>query len=378
MLLRENRLLRSQLEEHLVTSRTSRPAGVPTLGRTTPAGSKIRQARMMQGAHMESIAQLREAIEGLDLAQRSFQLPTVRHAEMQADDGSFKYIQTLEKQLSSIAGQKLQLMQQVAALTEQNQVLDMKLEGLQDQLSELRRQKTDMLAHQENLSKDLREHLLSEAKRADAAEADLAEAKLSVAAAKEAEATALQSMERAMAEARAMQAALQEKTQQVDTLRGLYLELRETLERLAYDVTSGQQEAARQLLDATREQFLSQRALLDDLRSSTADTQRVAQHATEKVTELSAQQRVLVTEVAKSEKAAVSTLGAFERQLGITQQLLLQSETARARLTRQAFAARILDRVEVRCHAVITCESCTSNFVVLANCFARCFMVKGY
>ncbi|GIL56218.1 hypothetical protein Vafri_11649 [Volvox africanus] len=263
MLLRENRLLRSQLEEHLVTSRTSRPAGVPTLGRTTPAGSKIRQARMMQGAHMESIAQLREAIEGLDLAQRSFQLPTVRHAEMQADDGSFKYIQTLEKQLSSIAGQKLQLMQQVAALTEQNQVLDMKLEGLQDQLSELRRQKTDMLAHQENLSKDLREHLLSEAKRADAAEADLAEAKLSVAAAKEAEATALQSMERAMAEARAMQAALQEKTQQVDTLRGLYLELRETLERLAYDVTSGQQEAARQLLDATREQFLSQRALLD-------------------------------------------------------------------------------------------------------------------
>ncbi|GIM10315.1 hypothetical protein Vretimale_14084 [Volvox reticuliferus] len=350
MLLRENRLLRCQLEEHLVTSRTSRPAGVPTLGRTTPADSKIKQAYMMQGPHMESIAQLRDAIEGLDSAERSFKLPTVRHAEMQADDGSIKYIQTLEKQLSIIAGQKLQLMQQAAALTEQNQVLDMKLEGLLDQLSELRRQKTDMLAHQENLSKDLREHLLSEAKRADAAEAAFAEAKLSVTAAREAEASALQNMERAMAEAQAMQAALQEKAQQVDTLRGLYLELRETLERLAHDVTSGQQEAARQLLDATRDQFLVQGALLDDLRNSSADTHRAAQHATEKVTELAAQQRVLVTEVTKSEKAAISTLGAFERQLDVTQQMLQQSEVDRTRLTRQVFAARALDRLESQRH----------------------------
>ena len=32
---------------------------------------------------------------------------------------------------------------------------------------------------------------------------------------------------------------------QVDTLRGLYLELRETLEKLAGDVASGQQDMAR-------------------------------------------------------------------------------------------------------------------------------------
>ncbi len=64
LLLRENRILRSQLEEHLVTSRTSRaaaggpgaagsPAGPgaglgPGGGRSPMAESKLRQARMLQ------------------------------------------------------------------------------------------------------------------------------------------------------------------------------------------------------------------------------------------------------------------------------------------------------------------------------------------
>ncbi len=50
---------------------------------------------------------------------------------------------------------------------------------------------------------------------------------------------------------------------QVDTLRGLYLELRETLEALAGDVASGQQEAARRMLAATREQLDAHRTLLE-------------------------------------------------------------------------------------------------------------------
>ncbi|GLC71290.1 hypothetical protein PLESTF_001099600 [Pleodorina starrii] len=350
MLMRENRLLRSQLEEHLVTSRTSRLAGASSFGRVAAPESKLKQARMMLGPHMESVAQLREAAEALDAAERSFKLPSVRHAEVQADDGSVKTIQTLEKQLGVLAGQKLQLMQQVAALTEQGRVVEMKLEGALDQVAEMRRQKTEMLAHQENLSKDLREHLLTEAKRADTAEVALAEAKLVVAAAREAEAGAIKEMERALAEAQATQAALQEKAQQVDTLRGLYLELREALERLAGDVTSGQQEAARRLLDATREHFLDQRALLEDVKSTTLDTHRAAQHSTGKVVELAAEQRVLVTEVVRSGQAAVATLGAYERQLGITQQLLQQSEVDRVQLARQAIAASALNRIESKRH----------------------------
>lgn len=69
----------------------------------------------------------------------------------QADDGSVRVIQALEKQLSTVAGQKLQLMHQVAALGEQCRAAELKMEGALDQVAELRRQKTDMLAHQENL-----------------------------------------------------------------------------------------------------------------------------------------------------------------------------------------------------------------------------------
>lgn len=49
----------------------------------------------------------------------------------------------------------------------------------------------------------------------------------------------------------------------MDTLRGLYLELRETLEALAGDVAGGQQEAARRLLAATREQLDAHKTLLE-------------------------------------------------------------------------------------------------------------------
>lgn len=56
---------------------------------------------------------------------------------------------------------------------------------------------------------------MAEAKRADSVEAALAEAQLSVVAARQAEAAALQNMQRAMSEAQASQAALQEKAEQV-------------------------------------------------------------------------------------------------------------------------------------------------------------------
>ncbi len=46
--------------------------------------------------------------------------------------------------------------------------------------------------------------------------------------------------------------------------------------------------------------------------------------------------------------AATTTLGALERQLGATQQLLAHSEADRARIARQAIAARALERIEVR------------------------------
>ncbi|KXZ43710.1 hypothetical protein GPECTOR_82g244 [Gonium pectorale] len=352
LLLKENRLLRSQLEEHHITTRTSRalgPSGQAPGGGSIPE-SKLKQARMMQGPHMEQVARLLDATEALDQAEKAHKLPTVRHAELQVEDGSRKVIQTLEQQLATLAGQKVQLLQRVADLTEQCGVLDMKLEGAMDQVAELRRQKTEMLAHQENLSKDLREHLLSEAKRADAAEVQVAEAKQALAAARAAEEDAHARMERALAEAHAMQAALQEKSQQVDTLRGLYVELRGALEALAGDVASGQQAAARQLLDSTREQFLEQRALLEDVHTAAIGAHQAAQHQTQVVSHLDSQQRQLVTEVVRSRETATQALGAFERQLAATQHLLAQSEADRVRLARQAIAANVLNRIEDKRH----------------------------
>ncbi len=64
-------------------------------------------------------------------------------------------------------------------------------------------------------SKDLRDHLLAEAKRADAGELAAAEARAAEATARQAAEAARASMEKALAEAQAMQAALQEKTAQV-------------------------------------------------------------------------------------------------------------------------------------------------------------------
>ncbi|KAG2430184.1 hypothetical protein HXX76_010283 [Chlamydomonas incerta] len=352
LLLRENRLLRSQLEEHHVTSRTSRPAaagggGGGTPGKLVVAESRLKQARMMQGPHMESVSRLLTAAEELEAAERGYRLPSVAHAEVQADDGSRKYIQTLEQQMATLAGQKMQLMNQVASLTEQNRVLDMKLEGALDQVSELRRQKTDMLAHADNLSKDLRDHLLSEAKRADVAETSLAEARLLAAAAREAEAEARKRMDAALAEAGAMQAALQEKTEQVDTLRGLYLELRETLEKLAGDVASGQQDMARRLLDATNAAADDQRTLLLGVKDAADGGQRAAAHSAHAVEDMSGVQRVLVGEMAQQREV---TLGAYERQLAALMALLQQSEADRVRLARQAIAASALNRVEDKRH----------------------------
>ncbi|PNH04550.1 hypothetical protein TSOC_009286 [Tetrabaena socialis] len=347
LLLREARLLRSQLEEHLVTTRTSRAAGHRAPGKVAIPESKLRQARMMQGPHMESVARLMEAADALEQAEQLYRLPAMSHAEVQVDDGSRKLVMTLEQQLTTLAGQKLQLMQQVAGLTEQNRVLDMKLEGALDQVSELRRAKTEMLAHQDNLSKDLREHLLSEAKRADTAKTSAAEARLGLAAAQEGEQAARVSMERALAEAQAMQAALEEKAQQVDMLRGLYLELRETLEALAGDVTSGQQDLARRLLEATREQFADQRVVLEDVKNTTTGAGRAALHSSEAVSDMSSIQRALVAEVLQHRTV---TTNAYERQLAATQQLLAQSEADRVRLARQALAASALNRVEEKRH----------------------------
>ncbi|PNW82538.1 hypothetical protein CHLRE_06g283000v5 [Chlamydomonas reinhardtii] len=354
LLLRENRLLRCQLEEHHVTSRTSRPvaaaaagAGGGAPGRLVVAESRLKQARMMQGPHMESVSRLLTAAELLEAAEQAYRLPSVAHAEVQADDGSRKYIQTLEQQMATLAGQKMQLMNQVASLTEQNRVLDMKLEGALDQVSELRRQKTEMLAHADNLSKDLRDHLLSEAKRADVAETSLAEARLLAAAAREAEAEARRRMDAALAEAGAMQAALQEKTEQVDTLRGLYLELRETLEKLAGDVASGQQDMARRLLDATNAAAADQRTLLLDVRDAADGGQRAAAHSAVAVEDMSGVQRVLVGEMAQQREV---TQGAYERQLAALMALLQQSEADRVRLARQAIAASALNRVEDKRH----------------------------
>lgn len=69
----------------------------------------------------------------------------------QADDGSRRLISTLEGQVAALAGQKVALLSEVAGLKQQNGLLDMKLEAAHDQLVEMRRQKTDMLAHQDNL-----------------------------------------------------------------------------------------------------------------------------------------------------------------------------------------------------------------------------------
>lgn len=68
-------------------------------------------------------------------------------------------------------------------------------------------------------SKDLRDHLLAEAKRADAGELAAAEARAAEAAARQVAEAARTSMEKALAEAQAMQAALQEKTAQVLHMR---------------------------------------------------------------------------------------------------------------------------------------------------------------
>ncbi|KAG2492436.1 hypothetical protein HYH03_009379 [Edaphochlamys debaryana] len=360
MLLKENRLLRAQLEEHLVTSRTSRPAGGRSPGGPVPE-SKLKQARMMQGPHMESVSRLLEASDTLDQAERGYKLPTVAHVETEArgaaDDGSLKLIATLQQQVAVLAGQKLQLIQQVAALTDENRILDMKLDAANDQargggsgsqergrrVVDLRRQKTEMLAHQDNLSKDLRDHLLSEAKRADAAELGLAEAKQALDRAREAEEAARQRMERALAEAHAAQAALAEKTNQVEVLKGLYTELREALEQLAGDVTSGQQDTARRLLEATDAHFNQQRVLIEG-------THRAAKHGADVVTDLTQVQRALVDEVAAARENTADTLNAFERQLAATQQLLAQSEADRVRLARQALAASALNRVEDKRH----------------------------
>ncbi|GFR50923.1 hypothetical protein Agub_g13242 [Astrephomene gubernaculifera] len=347
MLLRENRLLRSQLEEHLVTSRTSRPASG---ARPAVSDSKLKQAHMHRGPHFEAVARLTEVADALDAAERAYQLPSVCHAEVQVDDGSAQHMRTMQQQLAAVTGQKLQLMQQLSSAAEQSRLLDLKLEGALEQLAEMRRQKTEMLAHQDNLSKDLREHLLSESKRADTAEVALADARQAAQAAREAEAAARQNMERALAEAQAAQAALQEKAQQVDTLRGVYLELRETLEALAGDVSSGQQEAARRLLEATREQFADQRVILEDVKATAVGVHRVAQHSADAVTQLTVQQRVLAAELARTHEASSVTLGAYERQLGGMQQQLQQSEAERARLTRQALAASALSRIEDKRH----------------------------
>ena len=74
-----------------------------------------------------------------------------RRRRPQADDGSHKYIATLESQVANLAGQKVTLLAQVGALQQQAQLLDMKLEAANDQVVEFRRWKTEMLAHQENL-----------------------------------------------------------------------------------------------------------------------------------------------------------------------------------------------------------------------------------
>lgn len=70
---------------------------------------------------------------------------------LQADDGSRRLIGTLELQVAALAGQKVTLMSQVAALQQQAQLLDMKLEAATDQVIEMRRWKTETLAHQGNL-----------------------------------------------------------------------------------------------------------------------------------------------------------------------------------------------------------------------------------
>eukprot|EP00198_Chlamydomonas_reinhardtii_P005998 XP_001695334.1 predicted protein [Chlamydomonas reinhardtii] len=263
------------------------------------------------GPHMESVSRLLTAAELLEAAEQAYRLPSVAHAEVQADDGSRKYIQTLEQQMATLAGQKMQLMNQVASLTEQNRVLDMKLEGALDQVSELRRQKTEMLAHADNLWVTL------------ACVAGWGWAWW------------------------CGQAALQEKTEQVDTLRGLYLELRETLEKLAGDVASGQQDMARRLLDATNAAAADQRTLLLDVRDAADGGQRAAAHSAVAVEDMSGVQRVLVGEMAQQREV---TQGAYERQLAALMALLQQSEADRVRLARQAIAASALNRVEDKRH----------------------------
>ncbi|MEW5314505.1 MAG: hypothetical protein WDW38_006000 [Sanguina aurantia] len=205
LLLRENRLLRSYMDARLVTSRTLRDRSPPVQhpesssytgtssldpaddtrspGHSFPARPSPSRSQLLRtatqpmtgpssgspkslssgrhggpvggqvtgAAHMEVVSALERAGRELQRAEVTFQIPAMRSATTQAEDGSLGLIQLLNGQALTLAAQKSALAQRIGALDAELGVARAQLQHASDCVAEARRQHTDLLLHQGNL-----------------------------------------------------------------------------------------------------------------------------------------------------------------------------------------------------------------------------------
>eukprot|EP00798_Chlamydomonas_sp_ICE-L_P008306 gene8306-1578_t len=155
----------------------------------------------------------------------------------------------LERRLMVLLDEVEDLRRQKSEMLLHQDLLERRLMELSDEVEELRRQKTEMLLHQGNLSAELRNHLEAESKRADAGELALAELNATHKEMRTKSDALKDALHTASIELKALETALQERGGQVDTLRGLYLELRDAMSSLGLEINDVTSKGTEQMME---------------------------------------------------------------------------------------------------------------------------------
>ncbi|MEW5314506.1 MAG: hypothetical protein WDW38_006001 [Sanguina aurantia] len=135
------------------------------------------------------------------------------------------------------------------------------------------------------------------------------------------------------------QASLQARAQQLDSMRGLYLELRDGMASMAGMVGQQQAQGSAMLMEALGDHNTLHRGLVAEAVACAASAQASSQHSASQSGALLAQQRALVHELATAHEATEMAHGSLN-----------EAEVERRFLGRQVLAASVLARLEDRKH----------------------------
>lgn len=361
-LLRENKLLRAQLEQRLVTSKTSRQPHDPEFANAAASlRPRSAAARTMGGSSgfggwtagsgggggtqgQVGLASLQQAAALLEVTSRLYRPAECRHVEVQADDGGAARLRDAEAELQALLLEKTAALRKLEKLTAERFVTAQKLENALDELSDLRRTKNEHLLRDKNLPADLRLALGEEMRLREAAEARLAEAE-SGSKAMAAQMAELQGqLNTAAASLQSMEGVLDEKRGQIETLQKL-------LSALSHEISKANEQLAKDTHDALSKSFKEQKAVVEGAVEQVSVARAAAVESTQQVTVLTAQQRQLTAELERVTFDQTKGMSLLHGELSATRSSLHAAEAERRQLSKQVLAASALGRMEDRRYA---------------------------